>query len=61
VLETTGLGGTLGGGTGGLSDAKGAGSRIVERRRDGSSALKAGACGSGDCCSIGGAYSWVLS
>ena len=41
-----------GGGTGGLSDAKGAGSQIVERRRDGSSALKAGACGSGGCCSI---------
>jgi hypothetical protein len=55
VLETTGLGGALGGGTGGLSDAKGAGSRIVERLRDGSSALKAGARGSGGFCSIGGA------
>jgi hypothetical protein len=55
VLETTGLGGALGGGTGELSDAKGAGSRIVERLRDGSSALKAGARGSGGFCSIGGA------
>jgi len=60
VLDITGVDGAAGeGGTGARSLAKGAGSRIVERRRGGSCACAAAAGGSiaGDAgrCSIGGA------
>jgi hypothetical protein len=60
VLDITGVDGAAGeGGDGARSLAKGAGSRIVERRRDGSCAFAAAAGGSmaagAGRCSIGGA------